>query len=145
MAERADTGAREPHDQRLLREAADWLHQRAKESPVPAGMGAWVDAIDRAALAAGVGVPPPENQDSGSALHKDRGDAQTYQFLGPVARGRGYCTTVCDYDANGVCSRCECLDPARFVVIEYPTREQDEQRQMVERLQDAGVEVHRVR
>lgn len=67
-----------------------------------------------------------------------------YRFLGPVARGRGYCTVACDYDVNGVCRNCECLDPSRFIVIEYPTQEQDAEMKMVERLQAAEIEVRRV-
>ena len=67
-----------------------------------------------------------------------------YQFLGPVKRAAGYCAAECDFDVNGVCRRCECLDPARFVVLEYPTEEQDKDRQLVERLQAAGIEVRRV-
>lgn len=67
-----------------------------------------------------------------------------YRFMGPIKRGAGWCSAKCDYDVNGVCCRCECLDPERFIVLEYPTKQQDEERQLVERLQSAGIEVRRV-
>jgi hypothetical protein len=72
------------------------------------------------------------------------GDPVVYRFLGPISRGRGYCTVDCVYDANGVCLNCECLDPERFVVFEFPTKQEDAARQAVERLQAAGIEVRRV-
>lgn len=70
-------------------------------------------------------------------------DTVAYRFLGPITRGRGWCATRCDYDVNGVCRVCECLDPNRFVVIEFPTAQEDAARQAVERLQAVGIEVRR--
>ena len=67
-----------------------------------------------------------------------------YRFFGPVSRGRGWCTAACDYDVNGVCRKCECLDPERFVVTEYPTKEQDAERREIERLLAAGIDVRLV-
>ena len=67
-----------------------------------------------------------------------------YQVLMPIQRADGYCVYACDYDPNGVCRMCRCLDPSRFVVVEFPTQEQDKQRQIVERMIAAGITVHRV-
>jgi predicted Fe-S protein YdhL (DUF1289 family) len=61
-----------------------------------------------------------------------------YQFLCPIRRAAGYCTAKCDYDVNGVCRNCDCLDPERFVVMEYPTKEQDEALRLATRVQESG-------
>lgn len=64
-----------------------------------------------------------------------------YQVLAPVKRADGYCTTDCVYDLNGVCERCGCFDPARFLLLEMPTEAQDKARAGFQTLVDAGIDV----
>lgn len=67
-----------------------------------------------------------------------------YQYVGPIRRAPGYCVTECDYDDDGACRKCGVLNPTRFIVLEYPTLEEDARRKMLARLEAAGIEVRRV-
>lgn len=68
--------------------------------------------------------------------------AEGWQYVGPIRCADGYCTVVCRYDANGACVNCGCLNPERFVVIDFPTEQEALRMKVQAELEDYGIEVH---